>query len=100
MGASRFVHLAIAVVYPRLKGSRRGHVFWNGITEFSSPSEYVESVTRLTEANILEEVVRHGYELANVCKAKWRVLNWALVVGTLGGVATIILVLFKEVAAG
>ena len=87
--------LCIGVVYPRLDGSRRGHVFWNGIREFDSASDYVDSVTRLSDSNVIEEVIKHSYELAGICQTKYKILNWALTTGAIGGVATITLVLFR-----
>lgn len=86
--------LAIAVVFPRVKGSRRGHIFWSGIAEFGSPVEYVDSTTRLTEANVTSETLKHCYELSIICRSKYNILNYALIVGSVGAISTIVFLLF------
>lgn len=86
--------MAIAVVFPKLKGSRRGHIFWSGISEFDTSSEYANSVANLTEASIVDETLKHNYELSSICKRKYSILNISLISGAVGAVFAILFLVF------
>lgn len=86
--------LSITVAVPFLKGSKRGFVFWDSIAEFTDPAEFSEELFKLGDSQLTEEIIRHSYELARVCKRKYRLLNWSLRIGAIGAICTI-LVLVK-----
>lgn len=85
--------LSVFVVFPRLSGSKRGFIFWESITEFNNPSEFSEAAQKLSDAEITRELLLHSYELSAICKKKYVILNWALRIGGIGAIATIIYLL-------
>lgn len=86
--------LSIIVVVPFLKGSKRGLVFWDSIAEFTTPAEFSEELLKVGDSQLTVEIIQHSYELARVCKRKYRLLNWSLRIGAVGAICTI-LVLVK-----
>lgn len=89
-GLSLSCLLAVSVVYPRLAGSKRGMVYWASVAEFETATEFSDAAQQMVGISLTKEILRHGYELAHVCKKKYRMLNWALRIGAVGAVATII----------
>ncbi len=85
--------LAVFVVLPRLSGSKRGFIFWESIVEFNSPTEFSEAAQKLSDTEVTRELLLHSYELSNICKKKYYILNWALRIGGVGAIATIIYLL-------
>lgn len=66
--------LFLGVVTPRLKGSKRGLIFFSAIAEYATKEEYINTVQKLSETNLLTEKLQHCYELAKICSAKYGVL--------------------------
>ncbi len=62
---------AILVVSPRRKGSRSGLIFWDAILERSSWNDYATDVLDSSDLVLLKEKLRHTYDLAGVCRAKY-----------------------------
>lgn len=93
VGLSISCVLSVFVVFPRLSGSKRGFIFWESITEFNNPSEFAEAAQKLSTAEITRELLLHSYELSAICKKKYAILNWALRIGGVGAIATIIYLL-------
>lgn len=82
--------LAVAVVFPKLKGSRRGFIFWESIAEFESASSFSDAAQQLSGPSLTNELLKHVYEIAHVCKEKYRILNWSLRIGAIGAISTIL----------
>lgn len=93
VGLSISCVLAVVVIFPRLSGSKRGFIFWESITEFSSPIEFSTAAQKLTESELTKEILLHAHELSSVCKAKYRILNLSIRIGSIGAVSTIIYLL-------
>jgi hypothetical protein len=87
--------LAVAVVVPRRRGSRRGFIFWESIVASGSSSAYANRVAGLAEAEIAREQLHHCYELAFVCQRKYNALARAMWAGAVGGTATVVYLLFS-----
>ena len=82
--------LAIAVVIPRLPGSRRGVLYFNAIAEFESAKEYSGAVLTQSGDSLLDEKAAHVHVLATICRRKYKVLRaavWSGLVGVLGALA-------------
>lgn len=86
--------VSLAVIVPRLKGSKRGYVFWNAIVEFDSAANYAEEVLRRSSNELVKAKLEHCYELASVCTRKYRTLNLAIRIGALGLSAGVLYLLF------
>lgn len=88
--------LSVIVVFPKLSGSKRGLLFWEGITQFSTPMEYSMEVQRLKKLGLINETLMHCHELAKICKEKFRLVNWALRIGSVGAISMILFLVFKQ----
>jgi hypothetical protein len=84
--------ILLAVVFPRLKGSRRGILFFNAIAEYENSAEYAEDVLIRSEDYLVRTKLQHCFDLAKVCRAKYRMLRIGFWVGSTG-VATALLFL-------
>lgn len=82
----------LGVVFPRLKGSRRGLLFFNAIAEYESSTEYANDVLAHSGDDIVRTKLIHCYELSRVCKTKYWALRVGFWVGAIG-VATALLFL-------
>lgn len=92
LGSSACVLLA--VVFPRLKGSRRGILFFNAIAEHDSSMEYADEVLHRSPQEIIRVKLQHSYDLAKVCTNKYRHLRVGFWIGSIGaGAALLFLVL-------
>lgn len=89
-GLSVSCMLAVAVVFPKLKGSRRGFIFWESIAEFETASSFSDAAQQLRGPSLTNELLKHVYEIAHVCKEKYRILNWSLRIGAIGAISTIL----------
>lgn len=88
------VVLAVWVVVPRTPGSRRGLLFWSAIAEFPNGGEYALEVQRHSGDSLTQVMAEHCYDLACICRAKYRVLRLAALSGAVGLVAATLVLLF------
>lgn len=79
----------LSVVMPRLKGSKRGLIYFNAVAEHESSMEYADEVTRRSAAEISRIKLQHTYDLAKICRAKYRVLVTGFWIGGVGAVAAL-----------
>lgn len=86
--------VSLAVIVPRLKGSKRGYVFWGAIVGVGSPAKYAEEVLQRSSNDLVKAKLEHCYELASVCTRKYRTLNLAIRIGALGLSAGVLYLLF------
>lgn len=84
---------SVATVWPRLRGASRGIVFWKAIAGHKSSTEYVSALESMTARSLTTEMAAHLYELAAVCKRKYRWLSFAIWSAGLGmALATLVIV--------
>jgi hypothetical protein len=81
---------------PRLKGSRRGLLYFNAISEYDSSAEYANDVLTRSHDDLVRAKLQHCYELAKVCGAKYRVLRIGFWVGSVGSAAALLFLLFAK----
>ncbi len=86
---------AAATIWPRMRGASDGLIFWKAIRKRANAADYAGAVARLEPARVVDEVLRHCYELAGVCERKYRTLNWALFAAGVGSAASVLFLLFK-----
>ncbi len=84
----------LLVIFPRLKGSSKGLIFWEAINEYSSYSEFIDDVNGTSEQNLSTEVLKHSFELANVCSKKYNYLNKAILFGFSGLACSLLYIVF------
>ena len=76
--------LAGSVIVPRLRQSHTGFVFFNSVAEYKSANEYSSEVIASLPIHLNRAILKHIYDLAGVCKAKYWKLTislWATSVG-------------------
>ncbi len=89
----------LAVIFPRLKGSRRGIFFFDAIAECDGPGEYANDVLSHSGDHLVRTKLQHCYELSKICSTKYRVLRVGFWIGCVGaGSALLFLVLAKSVS--
>lgn len=86
----------LGVVFPRLKGSARGILFFKAIAAYDNPSDYAEDVLARSEHDLVRSKLQHCYELSKVCSAKYRLLRIGFWVGSVGVAATILYLLLAK----
>lgn len=85
---------AVFIVIPRTPGSRRGFVFWEAIAEYPTGREYSDDVSSLSAATVSQVKAEHCFDLARVCRRKYKVLRCALWICAVGLAATSLVFLF------
>ena len=86
--------LALTVVIPRTPGSRRGFIFWEAIAECGPGRQYADDLSTLSPATLFQMKADHCFDLAKVCRAKYKWLRAALWVCAVGLGASLVVFLF------
>src|SRR5260221_7508073 len=86
----------LAVVFPRLKGSRRGLLFFTAIPEYDTSSGYANDVLGGTGDDLVRARLHHCYELSKVCSSKYRTLRIGFWVGSVGAAAALLFLLLAK----
>jgi len=85
--------LFLWVVIPRLKGSIRGLIFFKAIATYENSDEYVADMMRSSSINLIRAKLKHCYELAKVCSAKYSKLVCGLYIGFVAVISTLLYLL-------
>lgn len=93
VGLAASVLACLATVFPRLKGSKRGHVFFGAVAEFESRREYASDALQRAIVELIEEKLCHVHDLAVVCEQKYSILRIGQWAGAIGVVAMVFLLL-------
>lgn len=83
----------LATVFPRLKGSKRGHVFFGAVAEFESRKDYATDVLQRDIGELIEAKLCHVHDLSIVCGRKYSVLKIGQWSGAIGVAAMVVLLL-------
>lgn len=86
--------LALLVVIPRTPGSRRGFLFWEAIAEYETGRQYSDDLWLLSGPSLVQVKAEHCYDLAVVCRRKYRMLRCALWTGAVGLAGALFVFLF------
>ena len=90
----------LAGVFPRLRGSRRGILFFGAIAECDSSGHYVADVLARSGDDLVLAKLEHCHELSKVCCAKYRTLRAGFWIGCIGVASSLLfLLLAKSIAA-
>ncbi len=86
--------LSFLVVAPRLRKSPQdGFVFWGAVAEIPTAGDFVEKVTAVTSAGMVQARLTHCYDLSRVCARKYAVLRFSMLIGVIGVAAALFLIL-------
>lgn len=86
----------LAVVFPRLKGSRRGLLFFNAISEYDNSGEYANDVLACSGDDLVRKKLLHCHELSRICTAKYRVLRVGFWMGCVGVASSLLFLLLSK----
>ena len=86
--------LALLVIIPRTLGSRRGFLFWEAIAEYETGRQYSDELSLLSGPSLAQVKAEHCYDLAVVCRQKYRMLRCALWTGAVGLAGALFVFLF------
>ncbi|QDS98470.1 Pycsar system effector family protein [Adhaeretor mobilis] len=78
---------AIVVVAPSLsfdKQAKQGFIYWESIRQFESGITYSGAVSSCNDLG--ERVAQHNYELADIARKKFRLVNWSIRLAAAGSV--------------
>src|ERR1022692_39092 len=90
LGLGLAAALFLYVVFPRLKSSSPGLIFFNEIAVHSSAITYTESALATPPDEIARTKLRHLYDLAQVSRQKYGMLRAGAWVGVVGGLAALL----------
>lgn len=93
VGLSVSALACLATVFPRLKGSKRGHVFFGAVAEFESRKDYATDVLQRDIGELIEAKLCHVHDLSIVCGRKYSILKIGQWSGAIGVAAVVILLL-------
>lgn len=87
--------LTLMVVIPRTPGSRRGFIFWEAVAEYDSGRQYADELLTLSPATLFQIKTEHCFDLARVCRRKYKVLRIGIWVCAVGVAASLLVFLFS-----
>lgn len=86
---------ALSALLPRLKGSKKGIVFFDSVSENEVANDYLGDVLKKNEQEIVIEELRHIYELSKICSGKFQSLKISVWSGAIGLIFGIAILLFR-----
>jgi len=86
--------LSLLVVIPRTRGSRRGFLFWEAVAEYETGRQYADELWMLSAATLFRVKADHCFDLARVCRRKYKILRVSLWSGTIGLAGSLFVFLF------
>ena len=95
IGLSICVISSLITILPRLKGSKKGIVFFGSIAEYETSNDYLADVLKKTDQEIIIEKLKHTHELAKICSEKFSNLKIAVWSGGIGLASAIWIILFQ-----
>jgi hypothetical protein len=96
LGLAGGAAILLAVVFPRLKGSRRGLLFFNAIAEYDNSAEYADDVLAQTLDDLIRTKLQHCYDLSKICGAKYHTLRIGFWVGSIGAATALLFLLLAH----
>jgi len=88
-GLTAAAALFLSVVFPRLRSSSPGLIFFNEIAAHSSALNYSKSALATSSAELARSKLRHLHDLAKVCRRKYELLRLGFWTGAVGGLAAL-----------
>jgi len=88
-GLSICILLSLVAILPRLKGSKKGIIFFESVAEHEVSTDYLSDVLKKNEQELVIEELKHVYELSNICSKKFfwlKIAVWAGGVGLVSGI--------------
>ncbi len=83
------------VIIPMLRRTHRGFVFFNSIAEFDSSGTFASEILSNPSTNLTRAILQHTYDLARVCRMKYRKLTVAVWLASVGVLLSVLVLLLK-----
>ncbi|MGV8948747.1 MAG: Pycsar system effector family protein [Candidatus Paracaedibacter sp.] len=84
----------LLVIMPRLGGSKRGLIYFNGVVEHNTPNDYAVNILNCSEDYLIQAKLEHCYELSKICQSKYLALQRGIFIGGVSLFAGIIHLIF------
>lgn len=91
--------ILLAVIFPRLRGSRRGLIFFNAIAEYENSTEYADAVLGQSSPDVTRTKLQHCFDLSKICRSKYRMLRIGFWAGSIGAAAALAFLLLARDSA-
>ncbi|MES2442857.1 MAG: Pycsar system effector family protein [Pseudomonadota bacterium] len=75
---------AFLVILPRTSGAPGGIFFFGAVAVRADAGAYLDELQPLSHGALIEARIRHNFEIARVCRRKYRVLRLAMLSGVIG----------------
>jgi hypothetical protein len=86
----------LATVMPRLKGTKRGIIFFSAIFEYETSSEYASDVMKKSPSDLCEAKLKHTHDLSSVCKKKYDTLRLGQWLGAVAVISSLLLLVLQK----
>jgi hypothetical protein len=96
LGLSAGAIALIGVVFPRLKGSRRGFLFFNAIAEYDNSADYASDVLASSPDSLTRMKLQHCYDLSLICTVKYRALKLGFWLGFIGAASALLFLFLSK----
>ncbi|MDE0838982.1 MAG: DUF5706 domain-containing protein [Kiritimatiellae bacterium] len=86
---------SILTVAPRLRGSKRGLIFFGAIAEFPSRNDYAIEIRTKPVDELIEATLMHVHDIAGICVNKFGMVTIGIYTGIVGTVSAIVLLMIS-----
>ena len=100
LGVIMSCFFAISVVFPRLRGSQKGFIFWLSIGKYQNSEAYSTKAQSLSQSEMNRELTSHAYELSKVCVCKYQNIRRSMISGVIGAVLAIVYFTLLSISLG
>jgi len=96
LGLSLSALCCARTVFPRLPGSKRDILYFGGISEFPTGTDYASEVSKHSPNELIHAKLSHAHVLARICNGKYTCLRFGLLIGLFGLIATVLLLFCRN----
>ena len=87
---------AVLVIRPRLWiDSKKGFIFWGAISKFESAAAFAGQFAAQTDEELDDGLSNHLFTVAGICRKKYFWINISMIALVIGGVLSVIVLLFE-----
>lgn len=90
LGMAACALFSLFTIVPRLKGSKKGIIYFNSVAAFENKNDFVIAVLKKSEHELIIDELQHVFELSNICSKKFFWLKIAVWTGGIGLIAGIL----------
>lgn len=86
---------SVLTVVARLRGAKRGLIFFGAIAEFSSCNDYANEICAKPIDELIKAKLMHVHDISRICVSKFRMLKISTYSGSFGAVCAIVLLMMS-----